>query len=161
MKNWFLKPLLFQIQLVPLRDERVCRKLGAAVGAQLKLTRTLMELEIGTNLGPGACEYIGRGDFIFPSLSPLSLSLSHTLTCLFLPLASQSEQLRACVRACVCSTFRQGARREPEPGAAVLRRLQHGRRVLRQARQRQGLTIVHLHALNQLFFLILPLKQPR
>jgi hypothetical protein len=42
-----------------LANERVCRRLGAAVGAQLKLTRTLMELEVGSNLGPGACESIG------------------------------------------------------------------------------------------------------
>ena len=33
-----------------LASERVCRKLGVAVGTQLKLTRTLMELEIGSNL---------------------------------------------------------------------------------------------------------------
>ena len=60
-----------------LSNERVCRKLGACVGAQLKLSRTLMELEIGSNLGPGACEYIGKALAVNQSLVRLSFADSN------------------------------------------------------------------------------------
>jgi hypothetical protein len=91
------------VEASALSNERVCRRLGLAVGAQLKMTRTLMvgrcrltpgrpwldrawlqrmsikydkplsdfafnfklrhymmELEVGSNLGPAACESIGK-----------------------------------------------------------------------------------------------------
>ena len=40
------------VEASALSNERVCRRLGLAVGAQLKMTRTLMELEAGASTGP-------------------------------------------------------------------------------------------------------------
>lgn len=51
---------LKMVESSALANERVCRKLGVAVGVQLKHTRTLMELEIGSNLGPMAMDAIGK-----------------------------------------------------------------------------------------------------
>jgi len=65
------------VEASALSNERVCRRLGHSVGSQLRLTRTLMELEIGTNLGPAACESIGKALAVNQCLIRLSFADSN------------------------------------------------------------------------------------
>ena len=57
-----------------LGDERVCKKLGLAVAAQVKSSKTLLELEIGADLGPAGMEPIGKAIAANTSLLRLSFA---------------------------------------------------------------------------------------
>ena len=66
-----------QVVASALSNERVARKLGQAVAAQLKQTRTLMELEVGSNLGAAASEAMAKGVAANESLVRLSFADSN------------------------------------------------------------------------------------
>ena len=57
-----------------LGDERVCKKLGMAIAAQVKTSKTLLELEIGADLGPAGMEPIGKAIAANQSLLRLSFA---------------------------------------------------------------------------------------
>ena len=57
-----------------LGDERVCKKLGLAIAAQVKTSKTLLELEIGADLGPAGMEPIGKAIAANQSLLRLSFA---------------------------------------------------------------------------------------
>ena len=57
-----------------LGDERVCKKLGLAVAVQVKSSKTLLELEIGADLGPAGMEPIGKAIAANTSLLRLSFA---------------------------------------------------------------------------------------